>query len=109
MQDKEVLTSEEAAAFLGVSAFTIREYAKRGTIPGRKEGNRWFFYKPDLVAWVRGKESPPQEPDYAKAWYNLGVAYAISGNRSAALEAAKELRRYDPQQADKLFDLIMKP
>ena len=30
-----------------------------------------------------------------------------SGNRSAALEAVKELRRYDPQEADGLFNLIM--
>jgi excisionase family DNA binding protein len=56
MQDKEVLNTVEAAAFLGVSAFTIREYAKKGMIPARKVGKRWFFYKPDLVAWIRGKE-----------------------------------------------------
>jgi hypothetical protein len=31
-----------------------------------------------------------------------------SGNRRAALEAAKELRCLDPQKADKLFNLIMK-
>ena len=57
MQEKEVLNTEEAAFFLGVSAFTMREYAKRGAIPARKEGKRWFFYKPDLVTWVRGKEA----------------------------------------------------
>jgi hypothetical protein len=31
----------------------------------------------------------------------------ISGNRSAALEAVKELRRLDPERADKLFNLIV--
>lgn len=49
------------------------------------------------------------KPDDAKAGHNLAGAYASSGNLSAALEAVKELRRYDPQEADKLFNLIMKP
>jgi Flp pilus assembly protein TadD len=49
------------------------------------------------------------KPDDADAWHNLGYAYALSGNRSAALEAVKELRRYDPQRAEKLFNLIMEP
>jgi hypothetical protein len=35
-------------------------------------------------------------------------AYAKSGNPSAALEAVKQLRRYDPQKAEELFNLIIK-
>ena len=61
MEEKEVLNTEEAAAFLGVSAFTMREYAKKGLVPCRKAGKRWFFYKPDLVAWVRGKDQEGKE------------------------------------------------
>jgi len=49
------------------------------------------------------------KPDLVEAWNNLGVAYAQSGNRSAALEAVKELRKHDPTEADKLFNLIIKP
>jgi hypothetical protein len=49
------------------------------------------------------------KPDRADAWRNLAIAHANPGNRSAALTALKELRRYDPQMADKLFNLIMKP
>jgi len=59
--EREVLNSEEAAQFLGVSAFTIREYAKAGTIPAKKIGKSWRFYKPDLVAWVRGKAAPQEQ------------------------------------------------
>ena len=55
------------------------------------------------------REALRLKPDHANAWCGLGLAYAQSGNRSAALEAVKELRRYDPQQAEKLFNLIMKP
>jgi excisionase family DNA binding protein len=61
MPDKEVLNTEEAAEFLGVSTFTIREYAKKGTIPCKKIGKEWRFYKPDLVAWVRGKAAPQEQ------------------------------------------------
>ena len=58
MPDKQVLNTEEAAIFLGFSAFTIREYAKKGIIPAKKVGKEWRFYKPDLIAWLRGKEVP---------------------------------------------------
>ena len=62
MPDKIVLNTEEAAEFLGFSAFTIREYAKKGIIPAKKVGGKeWRFYKPDLIAWLRGKEVPAQE------------------------------------------------
>ena len=59
--EREVLNTEEAAQFLGISAFTIREYAKRGSIPANKIGKSWRFYKPDLVAWVRGGQAPQGE------------------------------------------------
>jgi tetratricopeptide (TPR) repeat protein len=55
------------------------------------------------------REAVRFKPDFAMAWVGLGFAYFISGNRSAALEAVKELRRYNPQKADELFNLIMKP
>jgi len=34
------------------------------------------------------------------------MAYILSGNRDAALEAVQKLRRLDPEGADKRFDLI---
>jgi hypothetical protein len=43
------------AEFLGGRAYTIWEYAKAGIIAARKVGKRWFFSKPDMVAWVREK------------------------------------------------------
>ncbi|MBW1991645.1 MAG: tetratricopeptide repeat protein, partial [Deltaproteobacteria bacterium] len=53
------------------------------------------------------REALRLKPDLAEAWTCLALAYALSGNRTAALQALKELRRYDPGKADKLFDLIM--
>jgi len=61
MQYKEVLNSEEAADLLGVKPFTIRTYAKRGVIPGKKLGNEWRFVKDDLLAWLRGMEVDGKE------------------------------------------------
>jgi Flp pilus assembly protein TadD len=55
------------------------------------------------------REALRLKPDDAEAWHGLGYSYFILGNRSAALEAVKELRRYNPQKADELFNLIMKP
>ena len=55
--DKEVMNTDEAAQFLGLKPFTIREYAKRGVIPAKKIGKQWRFVKADLLAWLRSKET----------------------------------------------------
>jgi len=46
-------------------------------------------------------------PEYAQAWYNLGFTYLLTGNRTRALAAVRELRRLDPEQADRLFNMIV--
>ncbi len=46
-------------------------------------------------------------PKNSRGWQALGVAYLLSGNRTAALEVVKELRRLDPEAADKLFNMIV--
>jgi predicted ribosomally synthesized peptide with nif11-like leader len=51
---RDVLNCNEAADLLGVKPFTIRTYARRGVIPGKKLGNDWRFVKDDLLAWLRG-------------------------------------------------------
>jgi PTS system nitrogen regulatory IIA component len=60
MENKEVLTTEEAARFLSLTPYTLREYARKGLIPARKMGKSWRFYKPDIIAWLRGKEQENQ-------------------------------------------------
>ncbi|MEJ2672991.1 MAG: Nif11-like leader peptide family RiPP precursor [Deltaproteobacteria bacterium] len=47
------MNCKEAADLLGVKPFTIRTYARRGVIPGKKLGNEWRFIKDDLLAWLR--------------------------------------------------------
>ena len=61
MEDNLVLTTEEAAEFLKLTPFTVRDYARRGILPSRKVGKAWRFYKPDLLAWLRDYKTPPIE------------------------------------------------
>jgi PTS system nitrogen regulatory IIA component len=63
MEAKEILTTDEAAEFLSLTPYTVREYAKKGLIPARKIGKSWRFYKPDLVAWVRGQTTTANNKD----------------------------------------------
>lgn len=56
MDSKEVLTTNEAAEFLSLTPYTLREYAKKGVVPARKMGKSWRFIRADLLAWLRGRD-----------------------------------------------------
>ncbi len=56
MDAKEILTTDDAAKFLSLTSYTVREYAKKGIIPARKVGKSWRFVKADLLAWLRGRD-----------------------------------------------------
>lgn len=47
-------------------------------------------------------------PDFVPAHYNMGVFYLHEGQKDAALEQYKILKKLDQKTADKLFDLIYK-
>ena len=51
-QQKEVLTAEEAAGFLGFNPVTVRQKARLGEIPGRKIGKEWRFSRRRLLEWL---------------------------------------------------------
>lgn len=59
-------------------------------------------YREEIKAY---REVLRLKPDHAEAWFELAFAYFLSGNRGAALKAAKELRRYDPEGGEKLINL----
>lgn len=56
----EVLTTEEAARLLRLSAYTVRELARKGKIPARKVGKEWRFSRRRLLEWLGGQEDPPE-------------------------------------------------
>jgi excisionase family DNA binding protein len=48
----DVLTADEAAAFLGVDRNTVYDYAGRGAIPHQRLGKRILFGRRALVTWL---------------------------------------------------------
>lgn len=48
----QLYTPEEAASYLGVSAYTVRARLQTGEIPGRKCGGRWLIRAVDLASYV---------------------------------------------------------
>ena len=53
------------------------------------------------------RESLRINPENASAWTVLVIAYYLSGNNGAAMDALKELRRLDVKMADRLFDILL--
>ena len=50
--DREIMTIEEAAHFLGVSVKTFNKVLHSQSIPARKIGREWKFSRSALIAWV---------------------------------------------------------
>jgi excisionase family DNA binding protein len=48
----DVITADEAAAFLGVDRNTVYDYANRGVIPHQRLGKRILFRRGALVSWL---------------------------------------------------------
>jgi excisionase family DNA binding protein len=60
-KEPEILTRDEAAELLRLSAYAVRDMARKGILPARKVGRGWRFYKPDVVEWLRTGRIPAQE------------------------------------------------
>ncbi len=45
---EDVLTVDDVSALLDLSPYTVKEYARRGILPGRKLGKTWRFLRPEL-------------------------------------------------------------
>lgn len=55
---EKLLSTQNAAALLGLARETVAIYANNGTIPATKIGRRWRFQKSDLddfIASQRGR------------------------------------------------------
>jgi excisionase family DNA binding protein len=48
----QLISPDEAADYLGISAYTVRGRLKSGDIPGRKHGARWLIRVADLIQYV---------------------------------------------------------
>ncbi len=54
--EKEILTIEEAAAYLQIGKRSLYKLAKEGKIPGKKVLNKWRLEMGSLRDWVREGE-----------------------------------------------------
>jgi excisionase family DNA binding protein len=45
---EDVLTVDDVATLLELKPYTVKEYARRGILPGRKLGRTWRFLRPEL-------------------------------------------------------------
>ncbi|MDO8683312.1 MAG: helix-turn-helix domain-containing protein [Armatimonadota bacterium] len=54
-----ILTVEQVAEKLQVKPLTVREYLRKGKIPGRKLGRAWRVVETDLEWFLSGKPSMP--------------------------------------------------
>jgi len=52
--ERECMSVEEVAEFLGVDRKTVYDYAGRGVIPCRRLGKRILFSRRALVLWLSG-------------------------------------------------------
>jgi excisionase family DNA binding protein len=50
----DVLTPDQAAELLQVTATEVVELAEAGTLPGRRIGEQWRFSRPALIDWLAG-------------------------------------------------------
>jgi excisionase family DNA binding protein len=48
----ELMTVDDAAHYLKLSAFTVRQKAAKGELPAAKVGRQWQFRRADLVNWI---------------------------------------------------------
>ncbi len=54
MPDVQVLTPEEASAYLRINYQTTYRLLRAGTLPGIKCGHQWRILRTDLEAYLRG-------------------------------------------------------
>ncbi len=50
--ESDVLTLDEAAAYLRVHPRTLRMKASEGEVPGAKIGRVWRFHREQLERWI---------------------------------------------------------
>lgn len=50
--EREVLSADHVAEFLGIDRNTVYEYANRGRLPHRRLGRRLLFSRSALIVWL---------------------------------------------------------
>jgi PTS system nitrogen regulatory IIA component len=106
MMTEGILTIEEAAKYLNVSARTIYDWAQKGEIPAGKIGNIWHFKLESIDRWMHDRMSASKS---AKKRIVMNtdaivmrehIALLKSDNRENALAVLLDTLRNAPQVGD---------
>ena len=57
-RDDEILTVNEAAAYLKLHPKTVYRLVKKGEIPAQRVGGAWRLYRARLRRWMEGRDQP---------------------------------------------------
>lgn len=69
-------------------------------------GNSYYYLDQVQEAIGAYQEAIKLRPNFAQPHLNLGLAYAVVGDKKAALDEYTILRSIDPKRAEKLFNVI---
>lgn len=79
----DILNIREAAAFLKLKITTIYEKTSCKIIPHFKKGNKLYFNREELEAWIKtGKVNTKQEQESKAASYLLGLKQLVKRRRN---------------------------
>ena len=104
-----ILTIDEAVAFTGYSKSAIHSATSKDTIPHFKRGNKLFFFKDELVEWLKS-DSRPKRGRRFQVNYNSKESVVTDGNQESVSIAAEtandtnsvaEVTDTTPNQAEK--------
>ena len=83
-----ILTIDEAVAFTGYSKSAIHSATSKDTIPHFKRGNKLFFFKDELVEWLKS-DSRPKRGKRFQANDNPKESVVTDGNQESVSVAAE--------------------
>lgn len=77
-----ILTIDEAVAFTGYSKSAIHSATSKDTIPHFKRGNKLFFFKDELVEWLKSDNRPKRGKRF-QANNNSKKSVVTNGNQES--------------------------
>ena len=84
----DVMTVEQAARHLQLTADTVRRKARSGDIPAAKVGRRWRFRKTDLDEWL-DNDGDLHEPEVDEYFIRLAEERAALNEEPIPWEQVK--------------------
>ena len=83
-----ILTIDEAVSFTGYSKSAIHSATSKNTIPHFKRGNKLFFFKDELVEWLKS-DSRPKRGKRFQVNDNSKESVVTNGNQESVSIAAR--------------------